>query len=172
METSLANQVAYLKQTNARKNLYQGNVSHQHTNVEMPHPVGIECSITVPIVKYHKIFQNIHIHIHDHCLFNKPQRSKYVIKQEVALMTFCHQRIPYTNIVIYAVTCLKTCSLPYSSFHLRTNKHNQAKWHTFKLYALINAQLLQCCMLSYAESQLHPNKNPYFIFLSPTSSYI
>jgi hypothetical protein len=55
MEISLANQVAYLKQTNARKNLYQGNALQQHTNVEMPHPVGIECSITVLTVKYHKI---------------------------------------------------------------------------------------------------------------------
>jgi hypothetical protein len=105
--TSLANQVAYLKQTNARKNLYQGNVLQQHKNVEVPHPVGIECSITVPMVKYHKIFQNIHIHIHDHHLFKKPQRSKYVIKQEAAVMTFSHHRIPYTNTMIYAVTCLK-----------------------------------------------------------------
>jgi len=39
METSLVNQVAYLKQTNARKNLYQGNVSQQHTNVQVPDSV-------------------------------------------------------------------------------------------------------------------------------------
>lgn len=43
METSLANQVAYLKQTNARKNLYQGNVLQQCMNVDVPHSVGIEC---------------------------------------------------------------------------------------------------------------------------------
>jgi hypothetical protein len=39
MESSLANQVAYLKQTNVRKNLYQGNVLQQHKNMEVPHPV-------------------------------------------------------------------------------------------------------------------------------------
>lgn len=57
---------------------------------------------------YHKIFQNIHIHIHHQHLFNKPQKSKYVMKQDAALMMSCHHRITYTNTVIYAVTCLKT----------------------------------------------------------------
>jgi hypothetical protein len=48
METSVANQMVYLNQTNARKNLYQGNVLKQHAKVEVPHPVGTECSITFP----------------------------------------------------------------------------------------------------------------------------
>jgi hypothetical protein len=50
MENILAYKVAYFNQANARKNLYQGNVLQQHTDVEVPDSVGTECSITVSII--------------------------------------------------------------------------------------------------------------------------